>query len=216
MTRTIPKALVPVLGRPFIDHQLELLAANGAKQIVLCVSHLGEMIEAHIGDGRRFGLDVHYVFDGPQRVGTAGALARALPLLGDRFLSIYGDSYLPCDYKAVQATFEASGALGLMTVFENAGAFVPSNVLFRDGRIKRYDKTAPSADMQHVDYGLSAFDARAFDDVPPGEPADLAGIFDMLLKHEALAAYAVTTRFYEIGTPGGIVETEAMLTAARH
>ena len=103
--RHVPKALAPVAGEPFVFHQLRLLARHGAGRVVMCVGHLGEQIEAAVGDGGRFGLDVRYSFDGPRLAGTAGAVRKALDLLGERFLVTYGDTYLRIDYEAVQATF---------------------------------------------------------------------------------------------------------------
>src|SRR5271163_370338 len=98
VTERIPKSMIEVAGRPFIEHQLELLQAENVKNVVLCVGHLGEMIQAHIGDGKRFGLSVSYSFDGERLLGTGGALRRALPLLGHDFFVLYGDSYLDISY----------------------------------------------------------------------------------------------------------------------
>src|ERR1035438_3813128 len=121
ITETLPKALIEVAGEPFLAHQLRLLRRHGFERVVLCVGYLGEKIGAFAGDGRAFGLHVEYAFDGPQLLGTAGALRRALPLLGDAFAVIYGDSYLPCDYRAALAAFSESGKLGLMSVYRNEG-----------------------------------------------------------------------------------------------
>jgi len=211
VTQAVPKALVPVLGRPFIDRQLTHLRAQGFTRVVLCVSHLGEMIEAHVGDGTAFDLDVTYSYDGAERIGTAGALKRALPQLGEAFFTVYGDSFLICDYAAVQAAFEASGKPGLMTVYRNAGTLGPSNVLFRSGRIDAYDKLAPTPEMQHIDFGLSAFRRRAFDEVPVDRPTDLGAVFAALIARGELAGFESATRFFEVGTPEGIAQTEAML-----
>jgi len=134
LTQHIPKALVEVAGRPFIDHQLALLRRHGARRVVICAGYLGEMIRDHVGDGRAFGLDVAYSFDGPspagvgRLLGTAGALVKALPQLGPAFFVLYGDSYLPCDYGAVQRAFLASGRPALMTVYRNEGQWDSSNV----------------------------------------------------------------------------------------
>ena len=117
-----------------------------------------------VGDGSAFGLEVAYSFDGPELRGTAGAIRRALPLLGPAFFVLYGDSYLECDYAAVQQAFEAAGKLALMTVFRNEGQWDTSNVEFRDGRILAYDKVARTPAMQYIDYGLGVLDRRAFDD----------------------------------------------------
>src|SRR4051812_20102911 len=93
ITETIPKALVEIAGEPFLAHQLRLLRGNGYERIVMCAGYRGEMIRDFAGDGGAFGLHIDYSFDGPTLLGTAGAIARALPMLGDAFSVIYGDSY---------------------------------------------------------------------------------------------------------------------------
>src|SRR3954447_22155014 len=120
-TDKIPKALLNVAGEPFLVHQLRLLCSEGFRKIVLCVGYLGEMIRAKIGDRKRLGLQVDYSFDGPTLLGTGGALMRAISKLGERFLVIYGDSYMPVDYAAVVEAFVRSEKSALMTVFENKG-----------------------------------------------------------------------------------------------
>jgi NDP-sugar pyrophosphorylase family protein len=78
------------------------------------------MIRDTVGDGSRFGLEVEYSWDGAQPLGTARAVRAALPLLGESFFLMYGDSYLPCDYRAAEAAFRMAGKQGLLTVFQNA------------------------------------------------------------------------------------------------
>lgn len=206
LTRGIPKALVEVNGEPFITHQLRLLRAHGIERVVLCVSHLGEMIRECVGDGRDFGVEVRYAFDGPALLGTAGAIARALPLLDDDFFVLYGDSYLECDYQAIASAFVQSGKLGLMTVFRNQGAYDSSNVEFEHGRIVAYDKKHRTERMHHIDYGLGLLQHAAFDHVPPGKPYDLATLYQDLLGRDELAAFETGQRFYEIGSVAGLQE----------
>ncbi len=91
LTDAVPKALVDINGEPFITHQLRLIRGAGIKQVVLCVAHLGEQIVDVLGDGTALGLHVTYSFDGPQLLGTAGAIKQALPLLGECFFVLYGD-----------------------------------------------------------------------------------------------------------------------------
>jgi len=210
-TQRFPKALVPVRGRPFVDYQLDLLREQGAERVVFCVSYLGEMIEEHVGDGHDRGLEIAYVYDGPERMGTAGAIASARPKLGERFAVTYGDSYLRCDLAAVERAFDRSGKAGLMTVFRNANELAPSNVLFSGGSIRAYDKAHPTPEMQHIDYGISMFESRVFDIVPADRPTDLADVVHDLLARDQLAGYEVPARFYEVGTPEGIAELEAAL-----
>jgi NDP-sugar pyrophosphorylase family protein len=210
VTKTIPKALLEVAGKPFVLHQLELLRSHGITRVVMCIAHLADQVEAALGDGHQLGMDIAYSHDGGVLLGTGGALKRALPLLGESFLVMYGDSYLLCDYQHIAQTFEASGALGLMTVYENAGRFDGSNVLWQGGKIVKYDKQ-DTAGMEHIDWGLGAFRAEAFDGYPAGQKLDLAVVFQDLLARGKLAGYEVSQRFYEIGSFAGLEETRALL-----
>lgn len=212
ITERVPKSLVEVGGKPFAAHQVELLRLQGFDRLVFCVGHLGEQVQAALGDGRRWDMKFEYVFDGPELLGTGGALRRALPLLGDAFLVMYGDSYLQCDYRAVEHAFLASGKLGLMTVFRNAGQWDRSNVLFRDGRIVRYDKRHPTPEMQYIDYGLAALWAASLECYPAGQPLDLSTVYSDLVEQRQLAGLEVTQRFYEIGSPAGLEETRRYIS----
>jgi NDP-sugar pyrophosphorylase family protein len=207
LTTRTPKALVEVAGRPFLAHQLELLRASGVERVVLCLGHLKEQVMAVAGDGLAFGLEVVCSDDGERLLGTGGALRRALPLLGDRFLVLYGDSYLDCDYAAVARHFVESGRLGLMTVFRNAGRWGESNVELRGGRILRYAKGVRDPAMEHVDYGLGALRAEALASYPAGQPLDLTVVYQDLLARGELEGHEVSERFYEVGSPHGLEET---------
>ncbi|MBI5246477.1 MAG: nucleotidyltransferase family protein [Elusimicrobia bacterium] len=207
----LPKALVDINGKPFLERQLRLLASQGFKKAVLCVGHLGDQIEAAIGDGSRLGLAVEYARDGERLLGTAGALRAALGRLGDAFFTLYGDSYLECNMAAVQAAFEKSGKTGLMTVYRNDGQFDASNVEYAGGRILAYDKKNRTPEMKHIDYGAGVFKSSAFSGLKAGESADLETVYRDLLSRGELAAYEATTRFYEIGSPEGLAETRLHL-----
>ena len=213
LAQTTPKALMWVAGRPFVEHQILRLKRAGVQRVVLCVGHLGAQIQAALGDGTRFGLALQYVADGEKLLGTAGALRQALPVLGPRFLVLYGDSYLTCDYAAVEAAFLESGRMGLMTVLRNDDQWDRSNVLFETGRILRYDKRHPLSEMRHIDYGLGALCAEAFSSYPAadGEPFDLADLYVALIEKGEMAGLEVTERFYEIGSPLGLEETRRFL-----
>lgn len=211
LTDQVPKSLVDVAGRPFAEHQLDLLHQHGFNDVVFCVGHLGAQIERALGDGGRFGMRLSYVDDGPELVGTGGALRRALPYLRDSFLLMYGDSYLDCDYQAIAAAFAASGRLGLMTVFHNRNQWERSNVRFEGGVIQAYDKATSDPAFRHVDYGLGALGAEALIPYSPDHKLDLAQVYRDLLSQDQLAAYEVPERFYEIGSFSGLEEVRAKL-----
>lgn len=213
LTEKIPKALVEVAGRPFIEHQVELLVSQQVSEIVLCVGHLGEMIEKHLGDGSRLGARISYSRDGERLMGTGGALRNALPLLGEEFFVLYGDSYLPTDFAAVESAYRVSGKRGLMTVFRNEGEWDRSNMIFEEGVILKYDKKYPSPQMKHIDYGLEILQRNVFENIPPEGAFDLAEFLHDLVADGQIVGYEVHERFYEIGSLDGWNELEHLLKA---
>jgi NDP-sugar pyrophosphorylase family protein len=216
VSQTIPKALMPVAGRTFIDHQLDLLYRSGIRSVVLCVGHLGEMLRDHVGDGAAYGLNARYSFDGDRLLGTGGAVRRALPLLGDLFWIMYADSYMEIDYRQVLADFDAHPkALGLMTGLHNAGQWDKSNVVFKNGQLLRYDKNANSPDMTYIDYGVAILKASAAQRLPADAPADLAQLYGKLVADGLMIGHEVKNRFYEIGTPASLAEADAYLRKSR-
>jgi MurNAc alpha-1-phosphate uridylyltransferase len=214
LTDSLPKALIPVGGVPFIDHQLGWLARHGVTDVVLAIGYRGEALRAHVGDGARHGVAVRYVDEGEDLRGTAGALRLALDegALDEAFLVTYGDAFLPVDLADVWHRFRASGRPALMTVFRNEGRWDTSNVIFDGQRVTLYDKrhlTRPAADFAYIDYGLSALDRRVVaDEIPPAGKADLADLFHALSVRGDLAGLEVWERFYEIGSPAGLEELE--------
>lgn len=208
ITETVPKSLVQVAGRPFIERQLEWLRKEGVERIVLCVGYLGERIEEVVGHGRQFGLEVAYSYDGDKLLGTGGALRRAMPLLGEAFFVLYGDSFLTCRLASVEAAFFEAGKPAMMTVFENDGRWDTSNVIFRGGEIILHDKNNLSAEMRHIDYGLGVLTAPVLQRYSEGEIFDLAAVYTELSKRGELAGFEVKERFYEIGSLTGLKETD--------
>jgi NDP-sugar pyrophosphorylase family protein len=210
LVRDTPKPLIEVAGEPFLVHQLRLLAGHGVREVVLCVGYRGEQIEAQIGSDR-FGMDIGYSFDAvPGLDGTLGAIRRALPLLGERFLVLYGDTYLRLDYRAVARRWAQSGLPAVMTVLRNEGRWDTSNVVYRDGMVLRHDKRSPTPEMRWIDYGLGGLTTRALDRVPASE-GDLAVLYERLAERGELLGFEASERFYEIGTARALVETEAFL-----
>lgn len=216
ITETIPKALVEVAGAPFIVQQLRLLKEHSFEKAVICAGYRGEMIEEVVGNGGAWGLDVTYSYDGPDLLGTGGALAKALPLLGGAFFVLYGDSYLECDYRDIQAAFFACGKMGLLTVFHNASVWDTSNIVYSAGSITAYDKKKMTSQMQYIDYGVSVLQKEAVAAAGfESESFDLADVYRRLVDRRRIAGYEVTRRFYEIGSHAGLEETRMYLECTR-
>ena len=212
ITEKIPKVLVSVAGKPFLEHQLALLRKQGLTRVVLCLGHLGEMVVEQFGHGSNYGIQLDYSFDGPKLLGTGGALKQALPKLSENFFVLYGDSYLTEPFGPVAEFFLRSGKLGLMTVYRNEGKYDTSNVIFGDDEIRLYDKQQRLPEMRHIDYGLSLFSQRAFDEWPSDQPFDLAAVMTRLVERRQMAGWEVKERFYEIGSHEGLEELNKLLS----
>jgi NDP-sugar pyrophosphorylase family protein len=210
-TSAIPKAMVPVSGEPFVQHQLALLVAQGFTSVVLCIGHLGNLVREFVGDGSRWGIGVEYADEGEDLRGTGGALRLAADegLLDERFAVVYGDSYLPIDVAPVWTAALESRRPALMTVCPIADALENPNAIYEDGLVVLYRKGEPTSRMHHLDYGLSVLERGVVTDLVEGnEPVDLADVFHTLSMRGVLAGFEVTEHFYEIGSPAGLVNLE--------
>jgi NDP-sugar pyrophosphorylase family protein len=216
MTDTIPKALIPVGGVPFASHQLDWLAREGVDRVVYCIGYRGDLVRDYVGNGARWGLSVEFVDEGDRLRGTAGALRLALDegALDDQFVVLYGDSYLPIALKPVWTAFEDSSLPALMTVLRNQGRWDRSNARVQDGLVTTYDKSEadPDPELEWIDYGLSGLERSIVEErVPRGVDSDLADLFRQLSEDRLLAAFEVSERFFEIGSPIGLSDLEQHL-----
>ena len=211
LTETIPKSMIEICGQPFVHWQMRQLAKAGVTEVIFCVAYKAEAIIDFLGDGSNYGMRVRYSHDGPNQLGTGGAIVKALPLLGKQFLVLYGDSFLPTDYSKIIKVYCESNKPALMTVYANHGRFDASNVDFTNGELRRYQKGINSPEMTHIDYGLTCFDESVFSKYSPAITLDLAEICTHLASQNLLAGFEVEERFYEIGSHKGIVDFTAYI-----
>ena len=215
LTDEIPKVMIPVNGKPFLEHQLNLLKRHGVTDVVLCIGHLGEKIKDHFGDGKRFGLRIKYSEEGNKLLGTAGAVKKAQNLLDDCFFVTYGDAYLILDYDAVIKYFKSQDKLGLMVVFKNSDRFDRSNVVVEGNLVKIYSKKKKFPEMVYIDFGVSVLRKKALDLIPNGKVVDLEKLNQELIRRKELLAFKTGRRFYEIGSPEGLREFKDLVSSGQ-
>jgi NDP-sugar pyrophosphorylase family protein len=217
LTDRVPKSLVLVAGRPFADHQLAWLAAQGMTDVVFAIGHLGGAIREFVGSGSSWKLRVRYSDEGNELRGTAGALRFAYDrgLLEPAFGVLYGDSYLAAPLDAAWAQFAATKPAVLMTVYRNEGRWDDSNAQLSGDVVVRYEKGVSDpagAGMHHIDYGFSIINRdTVMPLIPQGAVMDLADVYGTLSAERRVGAFEVSERFYEIGSPAGLAELEALL-----
>lgn len=210
LSQESPKSMMEVWGRPFIYYQIELMKRHGLKNFIFCIGYKAEKIKNYFLDGRKFGIKIEYSFDGKSLLGTGGAVIKALPLLGDDFIVIYGDSYMDVDYSELIYQYNAvkrnGGKKGLMAVFNNRNKFDLSNVIFKNGKLIRYNKKNATKGCRFIDYGISMLNRDVLSVFPKNKFIDLADIYNILVKKKLMAGYEVYNRFYEIGSPASLRE----------
>jgi NDP-sugar pyrophosphorylase family protein len=211
LTLHLPKSMLQIKGRPFLEYQLELLKEYEIKDILICVGYKGELIKDHFGDGKKFGVNLSYSFDGDKLLGTAGALKKAYKLLGENFFLMYGDSYLPYDYQDIEESFKSSNKLSLLVAYKNQNRFDKSNLLIDEGLVKFYDKTLQGKNLEYIDAGLSILKKEVLNLVPEEEPYDLEELYRTLISEEEMSAFEVKQRFYQIGSFEGLEEFKNLI-----
>ena len=197
-----PKSLIPVGGRPFLDIQLELLAANGVSSAVLSTGYLGHKIEDYLEAHGSHGIEVSVNHE-KEQLGTGGSIVHALPMLPEEFFLLYGDSYLLQPFEPVYRTFKSSGKSALMTVLKQAGGTSENNCEVRNGMVVRYEKGQPAGTFRFMDYGLLFFNKEALMKYKV-ENFSTDRIFADLISAGQLAAFETSQPYYEVGSKEGL------------
>lgn len=213
LTRKLPKSLIAIQGKPFIQYQLELLARSGFTEVVLCIGHLGGEIVKFVGDGGKWGLRINYSGEQERLLGTGGAVKKAEDILQERFFVMYGDSYLPVPFDDIMAVSERAGKLATMVVYRNENRYDRSNVIVDDGVVKLYDKKARLPEMVHIDAGISVLRKGALACAPSSEVFPLEELYQKLVGMGEMGAYETQQRFYEVGSPRGLDEFRTLVAA---
>jgi NDP-sugar pyrophosphorylase family protein len=202
IAKDIPKSMIDINGKPFLEYQIENLKKSSIKDIVLCVGHLSEKIEDYFLDGSRFGVDINYSHDGDNFLGPMGAVKKAEYLLEDIFFIMYGDSYLTLNYQKVYSYFTQNDKQGLMVVYKNNNKFDKSNISIDNNMVTGYGEN----DAIYIDYGTSILRKESLDILPINQMCSTGEFFSKLIKKNELLAFETKERFYHIGNPEALEE----------
>jgi NDP-sugar pyrophosphorylase family protein len=207
---SVPKIMVPLLGRPFIDFKLKQLANAGVTQVILLLGVGGELVEEHVMKEPQ-GLQITCIHDGEILKGTGGAIKSALDVLPNEFWVTYGDNLVTTDFIKAQLFLESEKTEGLMCVMENNNLFDKSNLSVNSGKVTSYSKLSQDNSYSWIDYGLIYLKKKSFKNLKFKSSFDLSEVISVLIASEMLSAWKVSQRFWEIGTPESLAETENYL-----
>ena len=199
LTYQIPKPMISILGKPFLQYQLELIESFGINKVLLLVSYLGRQIEEYFGSGSKFGLNIEYSYE-KNPLGTGGALKNAEEKLAEKFLLLNGDTFLSIDYEKLMEYFHQCDKIGVITVYNNSEKIASNNIaLAKSNVVVGYNKKDFQG-MTHVDAGVVAFKKEILNLIPKAQVCSLEEeIFPMLIEKKELIAYPTSQRFYDMG-----------------
>lgn len=204
ITKQVPKPMVFVSGKPFLQHQLEFLRSLGLNRFLLLIGYLGDQIKEYFGDGEKFGVEIVYSYE-KNLLGTAGALKNAGRKLDKEFLLLNGDTFLPLDYNKLIKYFKQCGAIGMVSAYGNSEKAIQNNIAIDESnRIIKYDKENPKG-MAYVDSGAAVFKKELLSFIPRGKFCSLENeVFDKLIKKRELMAFVNSQKFYDMGSFKGL------------
>ncbi len=200
LTEKVPKPMVLIKGKPFLEYQLEMLKKHGFYDVVLCTGYLGEKIEEYFGNGENMGMHIKYSKE-HEPLGTGGALQNAKKLLENEFVLAYGDTFLPMDYKRLVADFNKSKKLAMTVAFNNNPKIVLNNMEVSEvGEVLKYDKKNEGL-ANYVEAGVHVLKKDVLTHVPENSVFSLEEeLLPILIEKKELHAHVTDKRFYDIGT----------------
>jgi len=206
LTKILPKSMIEIKGKPFLEYQIDMLKKQNIKNIILCVGYLSEKIESYFGNGKKFDINIKYSYDEDKQLGPMGAIKKAEKLLEKEFFVLYGDSYIFVDFQKVHDFYKEKGKLACMTVYKNEDKYDNSNLIVENNIVIGYKDSKLEKKVKYIDYGTSILNKKSLDYIPSNTFYSTEEFFKKLILKKEISAYKVNKRFYHIGTPKALEE----------
>jgi len=206
---TVPKPMLRLIDRPFLDWKLAGLAQQGVREVILLVAHRSQVIVDHVATDPVPQLSVTIIDEGPDPLGTAGALRAAADYLPDRFFVTYGDSFLTQSFLPLGRVFDERRPEAAIAVVEHDSAAQPGNIALDGDVVIDYHKPDRPGRFPFLDYGQLALERRALLRLPEGFLGDLGALLRMLIAERALLGVVVSGEFHDLNTPEALAATES-------
>lgn len=226
LTSTIPKPMLEVNGKPFLQYIIELLQRNGIKKIVLAIGYLANCFVDYFGTGEKYNVSIQYSIE-KDFMGTGGALFLAKDLLDDNFFVVNGDTYLDIDYQKAYESFLKAKKQGMLVVYDNKDKIASNNIAINGETIIAYAKKEvlkrgekvvdvpvvfSEKELEYIDAGVQVFKKSILDYIPGKKFVTLeTEIFPILIKANQLKAFVTEQRYYDMGTPERFAQVKKVL-----
>jgi D-glycero-D-manno-heptose 1,7-bisphosphate phosphatase len=211
ITNDRPKPMVPILGRPFLEYQVEQLRDEGFERILILLGYLPEVVMDHFGDGSRWGVTIEYAVTGPDDL-TSYRIAQARHLIDPCFLLLYCDNYWPLKMDRLWQRFRQVGKPGLITVYGNKDNYSRGSArVDEDGNVEVFDRLRTAPGLQGVEISYAILTDLALEFLPDEQVLFEEAIYTPLAEQGRLAAYVSDHRYYSVGSLNRLPDTEEFM-----
>ena len=199
LTYKIPKPMIALNNRPFLEYLIDLLKENGIEEVILLLGYLPEKIKEYFGNGSKFGMNIKYSI-GDISFETGKRIKNAEELLDDNFLLMYCDNYWPLNLKKLVKYHDEHNVLTTVTIYTNKDNSTKSNIKVDDQRyVTLYDKSREEENLSGVDIGFFVINKKIFELMPNTNFSFEKEILPKLIKEKKIAGYLTDYRYYSIG-----------------
>jgi len=204
-TREVPKPMIMVHGKPFVEHLLLMLKGYGITRFHFCAGYRGQQVKDYFGSGEHWNIRVSYSFE-KRLMGTGGALYLAADHLEESFFLINGDTFLSIDYRLLAKEFHSRGKTAMIVAYENREGLMRGNIsLDESNEVICYRKNVSRAELTFVDAGVVILKREVLELIPSEKKVSFEEeIFPRLIELKQMAAFPTSTRFYDMGDPEGL------------
>ena len=211
LTNDRPKPMVPILGRPFLEYQIEQLRDQGFERVLLLLGYLPQVVQDHFGDGRAWGVQIEYSVTGPDDL-TSSRVATARHLIDPCFLLLYCDNYWPMQMERMWKRFQSAAKPGMITVYGNKDAYSRGSVILDEANnVLVFDRLRVTPGLQGVEISYAILTDLALELLPEKDTLFEEAIYTPLAEQGRLAAYVSDHRYYSVGSLHRLPDTEEFM-----
>lgn len=211
LTDTVPKPMIEIHGRPFLEYLVEQLRAAGIERILMLLGYLPGQIQAHFGDGSRWGVSISYAVTPPEAQ-TGTRVREALDSLDPVFLLLYGDNYWPLQLDRMWQRFVAADPAAMTTIYRNRDGYSRDNVRLVEDRIVVYDRSRSQPGLGGVEIGYAILKRDVLAELLPASDTPIEeAVYPVLASRGELLAYPTDHRYYGVGSLERLPATTAFL-----
>lgn len=211
LTDDRPKPMVPVLGRPFLEYQIEQLREQGCERILLLLGYLPQVVQDYFGDGSAWGVRIEYSVTGPDDL-TSSRVANAQHLIDPCFLLLYCDNYWPMQMDKMWERFQRAAKPGMITVYNNNDAYSRGSVILdAEDNVVVFDRLRSTPGLQGIEISYAILTDLALELLPEKDTLFEEAIYTPLAEQGRLAAYPTGHRYYSVGSLQRLPATEEFM-----